>query len=507
MKIKTLINFFLLSSLVCLSQGTDIDTSSLGAAGVKIYCSTSSIGFGYDVKAIGDINGDRISEFVIGIPNYNGNQGMVAIVYGSPGSSLTTFDVCTNSDDSKGYTITGEAGKPSRFGSSVNEAGDINGDGIPDIVVGAPQYSGGGRAYIIFLNKQKILTTIFTSPLPTEGFILTITSSSGGQLGFTLDGGKDINKDGIPDVLISAVSYASSKGRAYIFYGTGVNDGTTLNLDIVPSNVAYSIEGVTQLNSFARSLAMCEDLNNDKISDFVVGNAGEKAIYVIYGIDGKTRSSQTTTDIISSGSGGFKISGSTLYHGYQVSCGDINGDKVPDLVIGSTYKSGSKNGRVDVVFGATADSVSSFNTLNTPTEGFRITGSTTPPNFLGQRIDISGDVNGDLIADLIMTAPSEDSGKGAVYVLFGSKTTLADIDANDISSQSKGFKITGSTIYSSNLGDAIASNMDLNCDGINDILVSSGEDSAVYLIYGTGTGTKSMTNGVCKFLTFLLFIF
>ena len=81
MKIKTLINFFLLSLLVCLSQGTDIDTASLGDAGVKIYCSTSNVEFGYSIKAIGDVNGDGVSEFIIGIPNYNAGQGMIAIVY------------------------------------------------------------------------------------------------------------------------------------------------------------------------------------------------------------------------------------------------------------------------------------------------------------------------------------------------------------------------------------------------------------------------------------------
>ena len=493
MKIKTFINFSLLFLLVSLSQGIDIDTGSLGDAGVKIYCSTSSVEFGYSIKAIGDINGDGISEFVIGIPKYNSGQGMIAIVYGSSRSSLTTFDICTNNDDSQGYTITGEPGKASWFGLSVSGAGDINGDGIPDIVVGARYYAGGGRAYIIFLNKQQTLTTIFTSPLPNEGYILTV--NAGGLFGFKVDGGKDINNDGIPDVFVS------TPGRVYIFYGTGTNDGMTLNLETAPSNVAYSIEGATSGGNFGVALAMCEDLNNDKISDLVVGSVGEKAIYVIYGTDGKTRSSQTKADIINSG-GGLEISGSTFWHGWAISCGDINDDKIPDIVIGSTLKFW-ENGRVDVVFGATASSVSSFDTMNAPTEGFRITGSATPPSYLGYKISISGDINGDSIADMVVTAPGEDSGKGAVYVLFGSKTTLDDIDANDISPQSKGFKIIGST-PSSYLGDAVASNADLDCDGIDDILVSSMAESAVYLIYGIGPATKHMTNGVCKSLALLL---
>jgi hypothetical protein len=159
-------------------------------------------GFGNSVSCAGDVNGDGYSDVIVGAYQYSSSTGRVYIYFGAA--------LINNTAD---VTMTGEA-TLDRFGESVSSAGDVNGDGYSDVIVGAEGYSSSftGRAYIYFGGASM-----------NNVSDVTMTGEANNTFGASVSSAGDVNGDGYSDVIVGAYTYSSDTGRACIYLGSAIS--------------------------------------------------------------------------------------------------------------------------------------------------------------------------------------------------------------------------------------------------------------------------------------------
>ena len=427
---------------------------------------------------------------------------------------------------SQGFILVG--GSPDGSGWSVSDAGDVNGDGYADIVIGAPLNGDGGgnagKAYVIFGGSTGFGTIDLDNLQPSEGFAIQ-GDNEDDLAGISVSGGGDVNGDGFDDVLVGATSYGfyGSSTTAYVLFGSESPD--SVDLSTLSASDGFMLQGEYNYYSYGTvSVANGGDINGDGFDDIIVGAMYDNftpgqlgygfingAAYVVFG----KANGFGTIDLTSlSGSSGFEITGGLGdYAGRSVSsAGDINGDGFDDVIVGVPYGSngGAYAGEAYVIFGK----ASGFGTIDlgnlAPSAGFIIQGDQAGDNA-GWSVSAAGDVNGDGLADIIVGAPFGDNGgadSGEAYVIFGKTTGFETIDLTNLAVGSAGFIIQGDAT-GDHAGWSVASAGDVNGDGFADIIVGApgnnntrdGAASVIdageaYVIFGraSGFGTIDLTN-------------
>jgi len=460
-------------------QSISLDTLKANGQGFKISGATfsytgTSVGFG-------DINGDGFSDMIVGAPGdaYGVTKGAAYVVFGKAGGFINKPTGQGNFKFSAADSI--------NVGRSVSSAGDVNGDGINDLLVGATGSifaDNAGEAYVIFgkhgLNSINLAAGQSLSA--AQGF--KISGGSIKTLAYSVSGAGDINGDGFDDIVVGAVgTYAKQvPGVAYVVFGAaGISNVDVGNLN---GSNGFAFTSVTVGDTMGASVSQAGDINGDGYDDLIIGtpfadvaanNSG--AAYVLFG-KAEGFSNLTTADL--NGSNGFTISGAGAgsYSGTSVSsAGDINGDGFSDLIVDAKYAASAY-----VIFGK-SDGFSQ--TLNVSTlngaDGFKISGDAL--SKFGDSVSSAGDVNGDGYGDLIIGATS---GTGSAYVLFGKAGGFSDISTADING-ANGFKLSGAA--SGDLtGISVSSAGDINKDGFDDMIVGAsgvnGKAGAAYAIFG-----------------------
>ncbi|MGF2040132.1 MAG: beta strand repeat-containing protein [Nostoc sp. CmiVER01] len=462
----------------------------------------------------GDINGDGIDDLIIGFegadPNGNSYAGRSYVVFGvknlGSGGSLNPSDL----NGTNGFIINGIA-KDDRLGFSVSNAGDINGDGIDDLIIGAPGADRNGKkhvgqSYVVF-GGRNLGSSGSLNPSDLNGTNGFIINGINGFSGRSVSNGGDINGDGVDDLIIGAPNASPNgkklAGQSYVvFGGRNLGSGGTLNPSDLNGTNGFIINGITggdySGDSSGFSVSNGGDINGDGIDDLIIGapNASPNnkefvgQSYVVFG--GRNLGSGGTlnpSDL--NGTNGFIINGITGhdYSGESVSNGgDINGDGIDDLIIGAP--GGNPNneaGQSYVVFGGR--NLGSGGTLNPSdlngTNGFIINGIATAEDS-GASVTNAGDINGDGIDDLIIGAPGVSRGGNSVgksYVVFGGRNlgsggtlNLADLNGTN------GFIINGITggDYS---GISVSNGGDINGDGIDDLIIGASRGQS-YVVFG-----------------------
>jgi FG-GAP repeat/Secretion system C-terminal sorting domain len=425
--------------------GTKMDTT----ANVILTGGAAGDEFGFSVASAGDANGDGYCDVIVGAP-YNSAGGSYA------GRAYLYFNSLTGTDIPDESYAGAAAGD--NFGYSVSSAGDVNGDGYSDVIVGAPYNSAGGtsagRVYIYFGGPN-----MSTTP------DVTLTGEAPGDLfGFSVSGAGDVNGDGYNDVIVGAPLNAAGgdfAGRTYIYYGGKNMDSTA---DVVSTGVAGEYLGF--------SVSAAGDVNGDGYSDVIVGAPGNRAAgihagrsYIYFG----GPSMDNTADVILTGAAAGDELGSSV-----ANAGDVNGDGYGDVIVGAPYNSagGSKAGRAYIYFGgAIMDS----------TADVIMTGSAG--DEFGCSVAGAGDVNGDGFSDVIVGAPTysakaPSAGRACIYLGGPSMDNTADVI------------LTGSAAFAQ-FGYCVASAGDVNADGYSDVIVgapyyNAGGDSAgiAYIYFG-----------------------
>jgi Ca2+-binding RTX toxin-like protein len=476
------------------------DLSSLNGTNGFIINGINSYDFsGYSVSDAGDINGDGIDDLIISAANAtaNGksNAGQSYVIFGSDGGFNASFDL-NSLDGSNGFVING-INEYDNLGRSVSSAGDVNGDGINDLIIGAPlatanSNNGAGQSYIIFGSNGGFNDSFDLNSLDgTNGFVINGINEFD-LSGYSVSSAGDVNGDGIDDLIIGTrnadFGYKNGAGQSYVVFGKDGGFNDSFDLNSLDGNNGFAINGINDYDYSGWAVSNGGDVNGDGFDDLIIAarfadpnginNAGQS--YVVFGKDGGFNASFDLNSL--DGNNGFAINGinNSDISGFSVSsAGDINGDGIYDLIIGAPYadpNNRSGAGQSYVVFGKNGGFQPSLDPSSLDgSNGFVINGINSE-NRSGFSVSGAGDVNGDGIDDLIISAIAADfNGRfkiGQSYVVFGSKNSFSSSFELSSLNGSNGFILNGinSGDYS---GNAVSGAGDINGDGIDDLIIGA----------------------------------
>ncbi|MFL5748993.1 MAG: hypothetical protein ACJ767_00085 [Chloroflexota bacterium] len=394
-------------------------------------------------------------------------------------------------------------------GYSVAGAGDVNGDGIPDVILGAmwADNAGGqdsGSAYVVFGTRTR--TTVNLATLGSAGFKIQGPAGApnpGANAGISVDGVGDMNGDGRDDVIVGAwmadSNGRSNSGSAYVVFGKA--SSTTVDLGALGS-AGFSIDGATSGDSAGVSVAGAGDVNGDGRPEAIVGvdNDGPRdragAAYVVFGKASTTPVDLLTFGLPGVGHPGFRIDGAqTQDFAYTVSgAGDMNGDGLGDVIVGADGADNNArlgSGSAYVVFGKSSTDPVQLATFGSPVgnAGFRIDGAAAGDQT-GNAVAGTGDVNGDGRPDVVVGAPETDvngNGSGSAFVVFGS-SSLATVDLAALGARGYRMNGAGGNYFA---GESVGGAGDVNADGRPDTVVGAfGRDvwtGSAYAVNGRST--------------------
>jgi hypothetical protein len=423
--------------------------------------------FGYSVSSAGDVNGDGYSDVIVGADRYDNeetNEGRAYVYHGSSFGLSTSADWTAESNQEGAW-----------FGWSVSSAGDVNGDGYSDVIVGANWYnSGETHEGVAFVYQGGPLGLSSTADWTAE------SNQGGAEFGYSVSSAGDVNGDGYSDVIVAAPGYGNgqtNEGRAYVYHGSSSG---------LSASYAWTAEPNQEFAYFGWSVSSAGDVNGDGYSDVIVGaprynngQTNEGRAYVYHGSSSGLSASYAWTA---------ESNQDSAYLGISVSsAGDVNGDGYSDVIVGAFYYDNGETdeGAAFVYHGRSSGLYTSANWTAEPNQA----GAN-----LGCSVSSAGDVNGDGFSDVIVGAPYYDNGQnneGRAFVYHGNPYGLSwAADWTRTSNQAD-----------ANFGYSVSGAGDVNGDGYSDVIVGAwrydnGEtnEGRAYVYHGSPTGISATAN-------------
>jgi hypothetical protein len=404
---------------------------------------------GVSVSGAGDVNGDGFDDVIIAARIYGDSRpGESYVVFGKIGGFSSSLNLSTL-DGTNGFVINGIVEADTERDDSVSGAGDVNGDGFDDLIVGVQRAdpngnSNAGESYVVFGKSSGFSSSLDVRTLDgTSGFVINGIDEEDNS-GVSVSGAGDINGDGIDDLIIGArgadPNGNSGAGESYVVFGK--SSGFSASLDLITLNGAngFVINGIDPSDLSGQSVSGAGDINGDGIDDliiaagFAIPNSRAGKSYVLFGSNGGFNSSLDLSTL--NGSNGFVINGidDSDFSEFSVSgAGDVNNDGFDDLIIGDRHADPNGNsgaGESYVVFGTNGGFSSSLDLATIDgTNGFVLNGINFEDDS-GRSVSGAGDVNGDGIDDVIVSALGADP-RGQVYVVFG-RAASPDVLKGDV---------------------------------------------------------------------------
>ncbi len=423
---------------------------------------------GHSVSGAGDVNGDGYDDVIVGVFRYDHgqeNEGAAFIYHGSASGISTTYAAMVESNQVE-----------AEMGYSVSGAGDVNGDGYDDVVIGAWLYDNGqtgeGAAFIYHGSASGVSSTYAA---------MVESNQTAAYMGVSVSGAGDVNGDGYDDVIVGAYCYNNGEaleGAAFVYHGSDSGISTTY-ATMVESNQISAYMG--------ESVSGAGDVNGDGYDDVIVGDAwydngqtGEGAAFIYHG---------SASGVSSTYAAMVESNQVSACMGQSVSgAGDVDNDGYSDVIVGAAYYN-NDDGAAFIYYG----SASGIGTTNAS-----MIESNQTDSHMGRSVSGAGDVNGDGYDDVIVGANSyyDDNAElweGAAFIYHGSASGIGTSHA----------AIVESNQFDAGMGWSVSGAGDVNGDGYDDVIVGAiyydndeTNEGAAFIYHGgaSGIGTPDEYN-------------
>ena len=495
---------------------------------------------GWQLASAGDVNGDGLEDFIIGVPqdDSNGsNAGRAYVIFGAADGVPAGFtDIAAGTG---GFVINGEAAND-EAGFAVSGNRDVNGDGLDDLLIGTPfadpNGTDSGTAYVVFgkTDTSAVELSAIAQDSDNGGFAMNgayTYDKSGGSVAMG-----DVNGDGLADLIIgepakqiSTPGFSTTKindsNIAYVVFGK--TDGIAVELaDIAEdsNNSGFAIVTSGRKNNqgwpWLKAIMSTGDVNSDGLTDFMLSSISDSINPLIFG---KTSGSAINYSSISNDGNGFTINANVSGNsfGFDINSslnltynftphfltsplGDINADGINDMALLATdigCCAAWNEPRAYIIFGAIDNVDINLSEIEAGNGGFVIYNDASAISFSNTAqiygaVSGTGDINGDGFDDLMIGDPYAAGGygnnaNGVVYIVYGKSDTSA-VYLSDVVTSNGGFYTTGE--LGDELGYWLSRAGDTNGDGIDDMLFGSAyadpgslsKAGSVYLMAGKG---------------------
>ncbi|MGE4219550.1 MAG: hypothetical protein AB7G39_08895, partial [Alphaproteobacteria bacterium] len=279
----------------------DLGSIAAGMGGFKVIGEAAGDRIGWAVSAAGDLNGDGIDDLALGSRDNDaggGNAGAVYVIFGTTAGFGATVNLDNVAAGTGGFKLVGET-TGDFAGYAVSAAGDVNGDGIDDLLIGASENEASGTdagaVYVVFGTTAGFGATVDLGGVAagTGGFRI-IAEAPFDRAGFDVSSAGDVNGDGIDDILIGARnndSNGTDAGAAYVVFGRTGGFGSGIDLDDVAAGTGgFKLAGAAAYDRAGIEVSAAGDIDGDGFDDLIVGadsnDAGGSAAgaaYIVFG--------------------------------------------------------------------------------------------------------------------------------------------------------------------------------------------------------------------------------